>query len=116
MPYMTTAEVAKATRDAIKAARKAGQLGDIPADVTISVTSRDSLAITVKNAPAEWAWTGERGTHTERPSAAVRELAGKLADLARPFHAKGYDFGFVYLDGGVVLAGLGKPGWTPGQD
>lgn len=115
MPYLTTAQVAKATRDAIKQARNNGSL-DIPAGVTISVTSRDHLSITIKNAPADWAWTGERYTHTERPTAAARELANKLADLARPFHAQGYAFGFVYLDAGTCLASLGQPGWSPGQD
>ena len=117
MGYLTTAEVAKRTRADIKKALAAGELGDLPEGVKISVTSRDSLSITVKGAPDEWAWAGgNRYTPGAKTSEAARELGRKLADIARPHHAQGYDFGFVYLEDGVSLGGLGKPGWTPGQD
>lgn len=116
MTILTTTQIAKATRDDIKTAIKTGALGDLPTGIRFSVTSRDGLAITIKGAPDEWAWTGERYTHTHRPSDAARSLARKLADIARPHHAQGYDFGFVYLEDGVGLASLGRPGWTPGQD
>jgi hypothetical protein len=116
MTCLTTAEVAKATRNDIKAALAAGQLGDLPTGLKISVTSRDGLTITIRNAPDDWAWTGERYTHTQRSSQAARDLGAKLADIARPHHAKGYDFGFVLLENGTCVASLSRPGWTPGQD
>lgn len=118
MGYLTTAEVAKAIRADIKTARKNGQLGDLPAGLKISVTSSHALRIEITGAPTEWGWTGERYTHTERTSDAARELGAKLADIARPHHAKGYEFGFVLIDGASIggRACLGKPGWTPGLD
>lgn len=115
MSYLTTAEVAAATRNGIKAARAADQLGDLPEGIKFSVTSRDALRIEIQNAPTDWAWTGERHTHTDRLTDAAKALGAKLADIARPFHAQGYDFGFVTLDCASVVS-LGKPGWTPGCD
>lgn len=106
MTCLTTAEVAKATRNDIKAALAAGQLGDLPTGLKISVTSRDGPTITIRNAPDDWA----------RSSQAARDLGAKLADIARPHHAKGYDFGFVLLENGTCVASLSRPGWTPGQD
>jgi hypothetical protein len=116
MTYLTTTQVAAATRTDIKTALTAGQLGDLPANIKISVTSRDGLTITIKNTPDEWAYTGERHTHTQRPSDAAKALGAKLADIARPHHAHGYDFGFVVLEDGACVASLGRPGWIPGQD
>jgi hypothetical protein len=120
MSTMSTVDVAKAVRADVKTALKAGTLGDLPAGLTVSITSGDGLALTIKGAPYDWAWTGPMGTQDQKPSDAARALAIRLAAVARPHQAKGYGFGFVFLDspGGAqtVLESLARPGWAPGQD
>lgn len=114
MPILTTAEVAKRTRNDIKAAVKAGELV-LPAGVTIGVTSRDRLTIEIRGATQEWAWTADRYQMGAQLTDAARTLGRQLAAIAKPHHAQGYDFGFVMVDS-ACAASLGKPGWTPGQD
>jgi hypothetical protein len=116
MSTMSTVDVAKAVRADVKTALKAGTLGDLPAGLTVSITSGDGLALTIKGAPDDWAWTSQRGTREQKPSDAARALAAALVAIAKPHQARGYDFGFVFLDGGVVLESMSRPGWAPGQD
>jgi hypothetical protein len=127
--YPTAAQIAKAVRQDIKAADKAGDLPAFPAGVKFAVTCQNfaggcSVDVNVKQAPEDWAWTeipeGWRRypTETKRISDELQALAKALDVILNAYNRDGSEIQVDYFDvryyasvylgeysgGGLVLA------------